>query len=92
MMRNVMIEFDKDRYMCECEVVFRDDEILQSLNPFEPAYTIYGCLVCKEAEKFGPLCEIEDCTQNASCGLLVSNNYCHVCGRHYWISEQNEKA
>ena len=67
----------------ECDWIGHLDEMLEAENPFDPGNTIIGCPECKTPCNLEYACEIEGCSELATCGTPGENGeYYQTCGKH----------
>lgn len=73
---------EKHKVVCECGWRGTDEELLMGQNPFEPAFTVYGCPQCKEIECFRTACDEPGCWKEDTCGTPTPNGYRRTCYEH----------
>jgi hypothetical protein len=83
------------KWSCQCcGHTFVDGEFLQATSPFRDDDVLIACPKCRMTEGFDELCDVEGCTQHASCGTPIKggfvtfsgdddcDDYLRTCGKH----------
>jgi hypothetical protein len=60
-----------------------ESEMLRAVHPFDPTSEVTACPRCREIGGCMQACEVQDCWNEANCGVGTPDGYKRVCGNHF---------
>ncbi len=71
------------RWRClRCAWIGTREAMLEAPHSFLTDEIVLGCPSCREIDKFELMCDVEDCPNEATCGLLSAAGYRRICRHH----------